>query len=707
MNNTKWITFSDLPVPLFPDFDNMSKSIYFRKEFSIGEAVKKAVLSICPLGLGVCTVNGKAVTDEVLSTPYTQYDKRVIYRVYDITSLICPGENTIGVHVGNGFYNDNMSIWNDMMAPWKDNPKLAAKLDITLESGETLTLRTDKTWKTTYGDSVYNHMRQGEWCDARLRQLGYDMPGFDDSSWENACIANEPGGALQTTDMPPIRIIRSLKAAPLEDGVYDFGENTSGWAKITVTGEAGREIRIKYFETFDVQSQNQIKRFCENEGRLLKHEDVFVCSGREKEEFAPSFCYHGFRYIQVENAPDDFSAEAQVVHTDLKTVGSFWCSDEFLNKVHEASVRSTLTNYHGIPTDCPHREQNGWTGDALCSCEQALLNFDMYSAYSKWFDDFKDAQRPSGQLPGVIPTAGFGFDWGSGPAWDSALILMPWQVYKVTGKTGIMEKMWENMVRYMGYCERMSTEWIADFGLGDYLSPDANFRCPPDVTSTAFFYADCLTMAKIARIIGKESSIWLQKAECIREAWRSEFLERKDLHAFQTFYACGLYFGLFNEDEKPEMTKKLVKLIEANGHRTTSGMLGMKWMFSALTENGCIDVLYKMISNPEKPSFAYWINNGATTLCEGWAMKGSQNHHLHSEIDHWMYRYLGGIRFEDDGLVIEPVYVDFIDEVNAEHCGIRAMRKGKNVTVTLPCNAKVRIGATVGSYDAGTYEFSF
>ena len=121
-------------------------------------------------------------------------------------------------------------------------------------------------------------MRQGEWCDANLRQEGYDLPSFDDSAWEDAFIANEPGGFLTTSDMPPIRVIRTLEAKKISDNTYDFGENTSGWAKITVSGEKGREIRLKYHETPDEDSQKQVRGFCRSEKHPLSHEDVFDTS---------------------------------------------------------------------------------------------------------------------------------------------------------------------------------------------------------------------------------------------------------------------------------------------------------------------------------------------------------------------------------------------------------------------------------------------
>src|SRR5699024_277246 len=130
--------------------------------------------------------------------------------------------------------------------------------------------------------------------------------------------------------------------------------------------------------------------------------------------------------------------------------------------------RSTLTNFHSIPTDCPHREQNGWTGDAQLSAEQALLNFDMTDAYRKWLRDFVDCQRPSGQLPGIVPTGGWGYNWGSGPAWDSALILIPYYVWRYTGDLSLIQEFWPNMVQYMDYLSTMTVDGLVDFGLGDW-----------------------------------------------------------------------------------------------------------------------------------------------------------------------------------------------------------------------------------------------
>ena len=159
--------------------------------------------------------------------------------------------------------------------------------------------------------------------------------------------------------------------------------------------------------TFDTEDMN---RFCAEE---FAHHDRYFLKGEGTESWEPHFCYHGFRYVRVETQAQVLSVEGREVHTDLQSVGEFSCSDELLNKIHQATRRSTLTNFHSIPTDCPHREQNGWTGDAQLSAEQALLNFDMTDAYRKWLRDFVDCQRPSGQLPGIVPHRRLGLQLGA------------------------------------------------------------------------------------------------------------------------------------------------------------------------------------------------------------------------------------------------------------------------------------------------------
>lgn len=686
-------------------------SLYFRKEFDVPEKIKSAVLYISILGQGVCTINGKNVADDVLSTPYTRFDKRVLYREYDVTDLIRVGRNAIGIHAGNGFFNNNMRTWNEAMATWRDKPRALVNLFITLNDGTEMLIKGDNSWKSDFGCCPYNGVRRGEMCDARLR-VPFDEVGFDDSKWQNVEAVAEPGGLYEKFDMEPIRVIRELEPISCINGVYDFGENTSGRCKINVSGKSGQEIRLKYGEALDDAGNISDKSgtFAEKEGFELVNEDVFICSGVENEEYTPTFLYHGFRYIQVINAPKNFRIVAQVIHTDLKKVGDFKCSDDMLNQIHQASVRSTLTNYHGIPEDCPHREQNGWLGDAHLSSDQALMNFDMVKAYKKYVKDIADTQRPNGCLSGIAPTSNWGYNVGV--SWTAAFLIIPWNVYVHTGDKQMLEENWDKFVKLVDYSERMSDEYIMDLGYNDWCAPKEIKPCSTAVLNTAYLHRMFELMSKIARVLDKDCKLcdtYEKKAEYVKQAWRNKFWNNEEWKDNQTFFACALYHNLLDsEEERKTAVDRLVELIIEKDYHLEMGIFGIKYVFSVLSEYGLGDVLYKAVTNPTYPSYAYWINSGMTTLCEDWEMRSSLNHHMYSEIDNWFYRYLAGINVSKEEITIKPIRVNGIDEVKAHHRGICVEIKGDDLKVEIPENIKravIKWNGREETVGAGIYFF--
>lgn len=686
---------------------NTASSPIFRKNIFIEKEVKSATLNVCGLGYGIYYLNGKKVTEDVLITPLTRFDKRVLYSVFDAKPLLDVGENCIGVVLGNGWYNDIATTWDYDKASWRHHPKLVFQLDVTYTDGTEDSFVSNSSWKCFDGPIVYNHVRCGEIYDARLEVDGWNYVGFDDNSWTNAYVCRSPGGVLEPAKHNPIRVIKTLQAKSKIGNVYDFGQNISGWVRIKTNGERGTEVFLEYSERLNDDGSLNTDNINMFNHDKMKHSDMYILKGEGMEIWEPSFVYHGFRYVKVENAPDDFEIEASVVHTDLDIIGEFECSDEMLNKIHTATRWSTLTNYHGIPTDCPHREQNGWTGDAQLSAEQALMNYDIVECYKKWLIDFKDVQRPSGQLPGIIPSAGWGYNWGSGPAWDSSVILIPYYIYYYTGDKSAIEQMWDNMKLYMVYLESMSEDYTVNFGLGDWLPPPNAKICPVEVTDTAYYYVNAKTMAECAKVLGEDSKAYEELAIKIRSAFRSKFIKNGVVKGHcQTSIACGIYQGLYEEEEIPAAAAYLAKLVEEKDYHIDCGILGAKYIFSALSENGYADVIYKMVVNPIMPSYAYWIDSGMTTLCEDWNMEFSLNHHMFSEVDFWFYKHLAGIRISPDGLIIKPCFISGLDWVRAKHKDISVFWNKSIIEINSPCdftfvinNNQIKLSAGIHKID--------
>lgn len=316
----------------------------------------------------------------------------------------------------------------------------------------------------------------------------------------------------------------------------------------------------------------------------------------------------------------------------------------------------------------------------------------MSKAYIKWFYDIKDCQRISGQLPSIIPTSAWG--WCISPAWDAALFIIPWQMYNTYGDKTVLELVYENMERYLNFLFRAADDFIIELWLGDWCPPkNQKCDCPAVVTSTAYFYMASDIMVNISKVLNKESKKWEDMAQDVKIAWRKKFLGDLKLYDSQTFLACGIYCGLLTADEEKAFSKKLSELVIDNDYHTDCGILGQKFIFDALCKYGYHEVVYKMVVNPTMPSYAYWFNNGATTLCETWSMNSSNNHNMFSEVDNWMYKYIGGLNFSEGELTINPIYFENISEVDVKYKNLTVRRKEKSVFVS----AKEKVYVIVGN----------
>lgn len=692
-----WITKDILEV-LSNDREGYGlPAAYFRKEFEIIKPIKRARAYICGLGYHHITINGQALTDTMLNPGFTQYDLTALYNTYEAETALRQGKNCIGIILGDGWYNQFIrDNWLYKYAAWRDTPKFLLNLEIMFEDGEIQNIESDTEFRVSADGPIrYNAVRNGEHYDARMELAGWNMPGYDDSGWSLANITKAPGGKLKSQIMPPIRIVRRLKPVVwkknrLDRYFADFGENLAGVCNVTVKGRAGTEIVIRYSErvseedSFIVDSSSLSCYTFEGEFQT----DKYILKGGEAESWHGIFTYHGFRYAEVEilnGTVDEISLEALEIHTDLTSRSDFGCSDEILNKIWIAGRKSMLSNYHSIPTDCPHREKNGWTGDAQISGEQALFNFDIGPAYTKWLEDFEDAQRPSGQIPGVIPSSGWGYNWGSGPAWDSALILLPWYMYLYDADIHILKRMYPCMKKYMMFMKSMSNHGLVQYGLGDWCAPTHdgadNLPCDVMLTDTAYYFSNSVIMEKVAALLGftDDERLFKGMAEESRRAFRDKYFElasngmaegmRKE---GQTELACALYQGLTKEDETELFKEKLMEQIRKWDFHFDTGILGTKYLVNVDGSQKFEDMVYRMITNRTCPSYRYMMDQGATTIWEVWRGTTSLNHHMFTSVLEWFYKQLAGIQLDElkpgyKHIMIHPALISQLTYAFASH----------------------------------------
>jgi len=647
----QWIArttnIDELPAPMF------------RRELSLDGKIKRARVYICGLGYYELHINGQIVGDQLLDPGYTRYDRRDLYVTYDVTSLLKRGPNAIGVILGNGWFNvQTKAVWNFHEAPWREAPKLLLSLVVDYADGRTTILGSDGSWKTATGPIEFDSIYGGEIYDARREMPGWDKAGFNDSAWQAAQVVVAPQGRLVAQMMPPIRptqIIKPVKLTEPKPGVFvfDMGQNFAGYTELTVRGPAGTKITLRHGERLFPDGSLDTRDIEQHVKRMGKDQQFqtgsYTLKGGGTEKWHARFTYYGFQYVEVTGFPGKptlDSIRGVFTHSDIPVAGEFECSNPLLNKIWRAGRWSYLSNLQGIPTDCPHREKNGWTGDAHLAAEQGIYNFMPAGVYTKWINDLGDEQKSSGQLPGIVPTSGWGYSWGNGPAWDSAFELIPFYLYEYYGDAKPLCDHYDGLKRYVDYLSTRASNNIVNIGLNDW----APFKTttPADITDTAYYYRDTLVVALAASLQGKtdDAAQYTERAEQIKKSFNAKFFNADNGtygNGSQTSLSCALYQGLVDPENQARVLQNLVASVaKQNGHIDT-GILGAKYILNTLTDHGRTDVAYQMASQKDLPSWGWWIEQGATTLWEQWNGTESRNHIMFGDISAWFYKALAGI----------------------------------------------------------------
>jgi alpha-L-rhamnosidase len=645
-----------------------------RREFEVKANVLRARAYVSGLGYNVVYVNGERCGDAVLDPGQTGYDVYANYVTHDITKLLRSGRNAIGVMLGNGFYGQNLALGGSSLN--YGAPGMIAKFVIDYADGTQQVIVTDGKWRATTGPVIFDNVYAGESYDARLEQKNWNVPGFDDSQWPPVTVETEPlAPKLQAQMIPPIREVETLKPIafwPDTQGrtVYDLGTNIAGWARLTVNEPKGKVIKLRFAEVLMPNQKDIDTASTGGFATGFDQIDEYVCSGAGPEVWQPRFTYHGGRYVEVEGLrqPKSDNLLGVVVRTDLPRAGSFVCSDEFLNRVYQTSIRTIEGNIHSIPEDCPHREKCAWLGDAHAMGETTIFNFDAAQFFTKFMNDVETTCGPArGTYQGKKGRPNMPSNVAVGkrlpqevrPDWGAALVLVPWYLYVYCGDTQVMAEHYPLMKRFLGYVNDMATNHIVYQGYGDWCPPgtrDDPISNPIEITSTALHYGSLRRAAEIARVLGKadDAKSFDAEADLFRAAFNQKFLNRQTmLYGSQTATAVALRFGLPETADAPKVAAALAKRIQTTdkGHPTT-GIHGARPIYTMLDDYGQSDVAMDMMTVNGYPGFSYILDYGFTTWPERYVNfkpgerfpDRSYNHPMQSGFAAWFHESVAGIR---------------------------------------------------------------
>lgn len=672
-------------------------SPYMRKSFVVKDAVKKCTVTIGCTGFYDVFVNGHKITKGILAPYISNPDHIVYYDEYDITEYVDEGNNVLGLQLGNGMQNSpGGEIWNFDKENFRGAPRVAFAIELESVAGEKEVIEADKTVLTAPSPVIFDDLRNGCFYDARQELQGWSKPVFYDAKWQNALIAETPRGERRLCKAEPIVAIRHLKPVSIrkctlnefrhEDRVckdtstlpskqregylYDFGIDTAGIIRLKVKGERGQQVDLQFGEYLDENGNPDISN-CQFYPDGFAQRDIYICKGEGEEIFEPQFTYHGFRYVVVLGIEEAQATPELLTYivcsSALKERGNFKCSDDTVNRLQAMTRNATVSNFYYFPTDCPHREKNGWTGDASMSARQTILNLSPENSYREWLHNYRKAQRENGDLPGVVPTGNWGYTIG--PAWDAALINIPYFMYVYRGDTQVLKENADAIFRYANFIEKKRTErGTVNYGLGDWC-PVTVLKSPVEFTSTVISMDNMKKSAFIFDVLGlnHQRDFCLKLWEELRASARKYLVNLKTCTAkgnCQTSQSMAIYYDVFDDAEKVKAFDVLVDIIGKDGEHIDFGFIGVMSVFRVLCEYGRADLAFKMIARPDYPSFGCWVKRGYTALAENFHPDGefpdSLNHHCFGDISAIFIEYFAGIK-------VNP-YCDSCKEVNVEPC---------------------------------------
>jgi alpha-L-rhamnosidase len=650
-----------------------------RREFRARGGIRTARLYATALGAYRFWINGMQVGDQILAPGWTDYRERVAYQVYDVTKEVAEGNNAIGAYLAPGWYTTPLE-WTQ--APYNYGntpPALRAELRIEYNDGSLEWVNTDKSWKADLSPIEKAEIYDGESYDARREQPGWNSAQFDDATWKPAEVIHPKEPEIVAEDYSPIRVEMELHAKSIQEpkpGVYvlDFGQNMAAIPALRLQGQAGTKIRMRFAEVLNPDGTIYTENL-----RTARATDEYTLTGKGMEEFQPEFTFHGFRYVEITGLATKPSLDivtARVIHTAAPITAKLETGSMMLNRLWNNILWGQRSNFVGVPTDCPQRDERlGWTGDAEVFWRAASYNMDLTQFSKKYAADLRGTQAGT-PMYGIYAPGTSTPNSGHAAGWSDAGVIIPWTSWLQSGDTRIIEQNWDAMAKYLAAIEQSNPDYLsrnAGITYGDWLSPEAQTK--PLLIQTAYWAYDVTLMREMAHATGRtaEEQKYAELFAKIQAAFAKEFVQPDGLIPgadngpspfggifepgkspspdTQTGYVLALYMDLVPDELRAKAAERLIEKIKENKWRLGTGFLGTPYLLAVLTDTGHEDAAYRLLLSTDYPSWGYLVDHGATTMWERWnsdQMRGdpsmnSYNHYAYGAVADWIYRYAAGV----------------------------------------------------------------
>ncbi|HKT55179.1 MAG TPA: family 78 glycoside hydrolase catalytic domain [Microbacterium sp.] len=663
------------PVSAGPTGERLHPPRHLRQRFELPAAPVAARLRITSQGVHQPSLNGAPVGDGLLAPGYESYQHAISVMTHDVTAMLSPGENVLGVVLGDGWYAGRISILG-RSAQYGDTLRASWRLEVDLPDGTRTIVQPDAAVRSSRGPIDWSDIFIGERHDARAEIAGWDAAGFDDDAWTPVELVPVDVPLLPFIGEPIRRVaelpVERILATPAGETVLDFGQVIAGRVRMTVAGDRGTVVRLEHAEVVDAEGD-----FLDNILGVNKDQaDEYVLAGTAGgETWEPLFTFHGFRYVKLVGYPGTPRAEdftAVVIANDLEQTASFASSDARLDKLVHNTVWSQRSNFLAVPTDCPQRERAGWTGDLQVFAPTAATLMGVASFLERWLDNVRLDQRAhDGVVPIIVPMPpamdatggdeGGVFDIRAAAGWSDAITIAPWELYRHYGDERFLRDNYAAMTAWVAHQtqdarvalpprltgaeltepQRAHHEllWNGRMNFGDWLAPstlvpsaDAPFdeadvmmiapKLTAELTGPLFQIRSLDLTAASAEVLHHPEDAARHRAHAarVREAFAAEYVgeDGRIIPDMQGIYVLALAFDAVPDAVRPRVIDRLVDLVHAAGDHLDTGFVSVPFLLDVLWDNGHADLARTLMRQDTAPSWLYEIDRGATTIWEAW-----------------------------------------------------------------------------------------
>ena len=693
-----------------------------RKSFTVEDLSSSAILYVNSLGYHEAYINGKPVSDAVLTPAVSQLDKRSLIMAYDVTPLLRKGENEIVFWLSSGWYKQipfDASYWGALVK---------AELDAMSPEGPKPLVCTDSSWEGTWsGYSDYDSWGAwhfgGETIDASEVPVSMDPKSLDPLPWRKVDVEDVKGIVATMQMCEPCRIQETLVAKSVtKDGkdrwIVDFGRVINGMFEIKLPSmEKGHKTEAGFCDAKEEGGFDPVSR------------DYYISSGSpDGDHFKNKFNHHVFRYVILENLPEAPKPEDIKGHrmrTDYQAAATFESSDKDMNAIHDM-VRYTLENlaFDGYMVDCANIERLGYGGDGNASTLSLQTMFDVSPLYVNWLQAWNDCIHEDGGLPHTAPCP---YGAGGGPYWCGFIVQAPWRTWMSYADPRMLERCYPTMLHWLDYVDAYTVDGLlrkwpdTDYRgwyLGDWAAPkgiEVGEQESVDLINNCSLCQVYKELEGIAKVLGRPEEAAGFKARYDALASRiNETLYHPQTQTYgsgtQVDMAYPMLVGIVPENIRKQVRDKLIERT-ANvyeGHLKT-GLVGVPVITEWATLAGECDFMYGMLKQRTYPGYLYMIDNGATSTWEYWSADRSRMHNCYNGIGSWFYQALGGIIPVEPGyrkVTIDPQVPTGLEWVkvtkDTPYGQIVVSRQGNNLHFELPVGVKATVGGT--EYSCGKHD---